>query len=225
MVVRNGEQLLLALVIPTALLVGGYAFGDRMGVSLDSLVPSVLALAVWSSTFTSLAIITGFERRDGVLERLVATPLGRTGIVAGKAVAVTAIATAQIVILSGLGLALGWRPHSGPVDAAAGIAATLLAALAFAGFALTLAGIAKAEVTLGVANLVYLCGLVAGIMIPAEAFGPVLGSVIAVLPTGALAGSLRAATAGDTVGIPLLVLAGWAIVSILLARKAFRWMS
>ena len=49
------------------------------------LAPSVLALAVWSSAFTSVAIATGFERRYGVLERLAATPLGRSGLLAGKA--------------------------------------------------------------------------------------------------------------------------------------------
>ena len=44
--IRNGEQLLLALVIPLAILVAG-RFAD-VSMSLDQLGPSVLALAVWS---------------------------------------------------------------------------------------------------------------------------------------------------------------------------------
>ena len=52
--------------------------GGRLG-DLSVLAPSVLALAVWSSAFTSVAISTGFERRYGVLERLAATPLGKPG--------------------------------------------------------------------------------------------------------------------------------------------------
>ena len=61
------------------------------------LAPSVLALAVWSSAFTSVAIATGFERRYGVLERLAATPLGRTGLLAGKALAVIIVVIGQLV--------------------------------------------------------------------------------------------------------------------------------
>lgn len=224
-VLRNGEQLLLAIVIPVALLVGGYALGGRFGVTLDVLVPSVLALAVWSSTFTSLAILTGFERRDGVLERLVATPLGPTGLIAGKAVAVTLVAAAQCVVLAALGLALGWHPRGGVLDALIGVVATILAGLAFAGLALILAGLLKAEVTLALANLIYLVGLVAGIMVPAEVVPAALRPVLWASPTGALGGTLRAVAVGDTVAWPLLVLLGWAALSILIARKAFRWMS
>ncbi len=225
MVVRNGEQLLLALVIPVALLVGGYLFGERLGFRLDLLLPSVLALAVWSSTFTSLAIMTGFERRDGVLERLVSTPLGPTGLVVGKALAVTVIAAGQIIILGALGALLGWRPTVSPLGVVVAVAAIILAGLTFAGFALTLAGQLKAEVTLALANLIYLVGLLAGIMVPAQAFRPSLALVVSTLPTGALAGTLRSAAIGDTVWIPLLILGGWALLSILLARRTFRWMS
>ena len=109
LLVRNGEQLLLALVIPLGILLGGRFFGGRFG-DLDSLAPSVLGLALWSSAFTSVAITTGFERRYGVLERLAATPLGKPGLLAGKALAVTIIVLAQLVILVVAALIMGWRP-------------------------------------------------------------------------------------------------------------------
>ena len=84
LLIRNGEQLLLALVIPLGilLLLGGTGLGDRLplgdGRPIDDAVPRVLALAVLSSSFTSLAIATGFERRYGVIKRLGASPLSRT---------------------------------------------------------------------------------------------------------------------------------------------------
>ena len=90
LLVRNGEQLLLALVIPVGILIAGRCSAIGWG-AWTSLGPSVLALAVWSSAFTSVAIATGFERRYGVLERLAATPLGRSGLLAGKAGAVLLI--------------------------------------------------------------------------------------------------------------------------------------
>ena len=90
LLVRNGEQLLLALVIPLGilLLLGATGLGDRLplgtGRPIDQAVPRVLALAILSSSFTSLAIATGFERRYGVIKRLGASPLSRTGLLAGK---------------------------------------------------------------------------------------------------------------------------------------------
>ena len=161
LLVRNGEQLLLALVIPVGVLVLGPLLGDRLG-GLDVLVPSVLALAVWSSAFTSVAIATGFERRYGVLERLAATPLGRSGLLAGKAGAVVLVLVGQLVVLVTVGLALGWRPRLQAASTLVAVALVVLAAAAFVSLALLLAGRLRAEITLAVANLIYVVLLVGG---------------------------------------------------------------
>ena len=72
------------------MLVGGIA-GPRvldLGTgAVDILTPGVLALAVMSTAFTSLAIATGFERRYGVLKRLGARRCPARGLLAGKAAA------------------------------------------------------------------------------------------------------------------------------------------
>ena len=86
---RNGEQLLLAVVIPVIVLVGGVIGVHHVGLDLshrpvDVFTPGVLALAVMSTAFTSLAISTGFERRYGVIKRLGSSPLPRSGLLAGK---------------------------------------------------------------------------------------------------------------------------------------------
>ena len=84
LMLRNGEQLLLAVVIPVIVLVGGVAAPTALGLDLDHAAgrrasrPGVLALAVMSTAFTSLAIATGFERRYGVHQaarRLAAAPV------------------------------------------------------------------------------------------------------------------------------------------------------
>ena len=69
---RNGEQLLLTLVIPLLLLAAFgleplVNFGTGMS-RIDFLTPGIIALAVMSTAFTSQAIATGFERRYGVLD-------------------------------------------------------------------------------------------------------------------------------------------------------------
>ena len=89
LMLRNGEQLLLAVVIPVIVLIGGVEGTKRLGIDfsrspIDVFAPGVLALAVMSTAFTSLAIATGFERRYGVIKRLGSSPLPRTGLLLGK---------------------------------------------------------------------------------------------------------------------------------------------
>jgi ABC-2 type transport system permease protein len=227
---RNGEQLLLTLIIPLLLLL---AFGHEALVSvpgrrIDFVVPGILALAVMSTAFTSLAIGTGFERRYGVLKRLGATPLSRGGLIAAKTLTVLAVEALQVVLIAGLGLALGWRPH----PAGAGAALALLAAgtAAFSGLAMLLAGTLRAEATLAAANLIYLVLLgVGGVLFPISKFPAGARPALRLLPSGALSDGLRTALghgAGHHGGLPgtdLLVLAIWAVAGIAVAARAFRW--
>jgi ABC-2 type transport system permease protein len=224
LLVRNGEQLLLALVIPIAIMVAARFVGTRL--FSEQLPASVLALAVWSSAFTSIAIATGFERRYGVLERLAATPLGKSGLLAGKAMAVVIIVIGQLVILAAAGVGLGWRPGFGPATIGPAVAAVVLAIVGFVSFALILAGSLRAEATLALANVIYVVFLICGgLVIPATRFPAALATVIRLLPTGALGEELRQASTGVVNGWPLLVLAVWAAILVLLARKAFRWIA
>ncbi len=223
LLVRNGEQLLLALVIPVGVLVAGPLFGGRLG-ELEVLAPSVLALAVWSSAFTSVAITTGFERRYGVLERLAATPLGRSGLLAGKAGAVLLILAGQVAILAAVGLALGWRPSFTVGSALMAVALVVAAAAAFVSLALLLAGRLRAEITLAVANLVYVVLLACGaLVVPLDRYPEALQPVLALLPTAALGEGLRAAATGRVPLTELAVLLVWFLVAAALTRRLFRW--
>ena len=219
LLIRNGEQLLLALVIPLAILVAARFAGASIG-SLDLLGPSVLALAVWSSAFTSVAISTAFERRYGVLERLATTPL------AGKALALILIMIGQLVILAGAALALGWRPKFTPSSALLAAVLVILATATFVCLALLLAGRLRAESTLGLANLIYVVLLIGGaLIIPLERYPTVLQPLIGALPTAALGEGLRAAANGQLLGWPVVVLLAWLVAAGLAAWKGFRWTS
>jgi ABC-2 type transport system permease protein len=225
LLVRNGEQLLLTLIIPLgSLIVGRYAAG-RLG-ALSQLAPSVLALAVWSTGFTSVAITTGFERRYGVLERLAATPLGRSGLLAGKSLALVVVMVDQVLFLGLAGVALGWRPAFTVLSALAALALVIIATATFGCLALLVAGRMRAEAVLGLANLIYVVLLAGGaLLIPLARYPAALRPVIELLPTAALGEGLRAATAGQVLGWPLVVLPGWLLVAAIGAWKGFRWIS
>lgn len=225
LLVRNGEQLLLALVIPLGLLVLGRIIGGSFG-DLRVLAPSVLALAVWSSAFTSVAISTGFERRYGVLERLACTPLGRAGLLTGKALATAVVVLGQLVVIGLVAVLLGWRPALAPLGLVLAVVAVILAGVAFSGLALALAGRLRAEATLALANVIYVVGLAGGaLVLPLDRYPGALSSVVALLPTAALGEGLRAYAVGALPGWPLLSLSIWCALGLLAAWKGFRWTS
>src|SRR5215472_1539403 len=157
--VRNGEQLLLTLIIPVLLLVvfsSEALISVGRGSRIGFIAPGILALAVLSTSFTSLAIGTAFERRYGVLKRLGATPLSRSGLIAAKAATVLAVEAGQVVLIVVVSLLLGWRPVTTPVSVLSAAAVLIVGSLAFSGLAMLMAGTLRAEATLAAANLVYL---------------------------------------------------------------------
>ena len=227
---RNGEQLTLMLVIPLLLLIafsleplvsfgGGYT-------RIDFLTPGVIALAVMSTAFTSQAIGTGFERRYGVLKRLGATPLSRTGLIAAKTSTVIVVELAQAAIIVVVALFLGWSPHASPAAIVTVPLLVLLGTAAFSGFALLLAGTLRAEATLAAANLIYVVLLgVGGVVFSLTKFPAGARPLLELLPTGALSTGLRDVLAGGVVfpAKDVATLAVWAIAGIALAARFFRW--
>ncbi|WP_336275835.1 ABC transporter permease [Nocardioides sp. B-3] len=156
LMLRNGEQLLLAIVIPVIVLVGGVLGAERLGLDLDGhrpvdvLAPGVPALAVMSTAFTSIAIATGFERRYGVIKRLGASPLPRSGLLIGKVLALLNVVALQLVVPVVVGLLLGWKPSldNPPLSVAATAPAVAAGTRAFASLGLFVAGVLRAEATL-----------------------------------------------------------------------------
>lgn len=225
---RNGEQLLLTIVIPLVLL-GFFGTVDILPLDgwdepLDVLVPGVLSVAVMSSAMVSLGIATGFERSYRVLKLLGTTPLRRGELVAAKALAVFAVEVLQAVLLVGLGVALGWRPRGAEVALA--VPAVLLGSLAFAGIGLVLAGRLRAEVNLAAQNGLFLVLLLGGgAIIPATELPPVMQNIAAALPSHALARVLERSLNGFT-ALSLshwLTLSVWAVLAPAVAARRFRW--
>lgn len=228
LMLRNGEQLLLALVIPMIALVGGVLAAQRLDLDLggrpvDVLAPGVLALAVMSTAFTSLAIATGFERRYGVIKRLGASPLPRSGLLLGKVGALLLVQAVQLAVIGVVGAVLGWDPAL-PGGLAAAFLTLLGGTFAFSALGLFVAGVLRAEATLAAANLVYLLLLAGGaVVIPAASYGG-WGQVAAWLPSGALGEGMRLAlTHGALPGRELLVLLAWGALGTALTARTFKW--
>lgn len=221
---RNGEQVLLTLLIPLALLI---SLTELKVVPVPSprvnhLTPQILALAVMSTAFTGQAIALGFDRRYGVLKRLAATALPRWSLVAGRMLAVLGVVVVQLVVLGAVALVLGWRPE--PAGLAPAALLILTGTAAFGALGVLLGGTLRAEVVLAVANTIWLMLVVAGgLVLSVQALPGPLAAIAAVLPSGALAEGLRAALVyGALPGRELGVLVAWAVAAGVLAARTLR---
>ncbi|WP_189211792.1 ABC transporter permease [Actinokineospora fastidiosa] len=219
---RNGEQVLLTLLIPLALLIGLTLVPVIALPSprVDAVTPRVLALAVLSSAFTGQAIALGFDRRYGVLKRLAATALPRWLLVLGRVVAGLVVVAVQAVVISVVALLLGWSP-SGLLWMVALLA---LGTLCFGALGVLLGGALKAEVVLALANVVWFVLLLAGGIVVATADLPSgMASVVALLPSAALTDGLTTALSG---GVPPLsvwvTLTAWGVGAGVLATRTTR---
>ncbi len=225
-VLRNGEQLLLTLIIPLVLLVAGSAFnlsGRTDASAINVITPGILALAVMSTAFTSLAIAVGFDRRSGSLRLLGTTPMTRGNLLAARSLSVAAVEVIQVILICTVAAALGWAPTPG---FAAALTLLVLGTAAFASCGVALAGVLRAEATLAVANGIYLLLLIGGgTVVPVERLPGPLAALATVLPSGALGEGLRSVLT-DGGGFPwfnLAVLASWAAVASIVAARTFRW--
>lgn len=234
LVLRNGEQLLLTMVIPIGLLIGITLVGavplaappgaDRSAEALGG----VLAVAILSSAFTSLAISLGFDRRSGALLMWATTPLSRSGILMARILATLAVVAVQSLLLVMTAVALGWRPGWSslalPVILAAGTAC-------FASLGFALGGAVRAEATLALANAIFLVlVVVGGTTFPPTSLPAPLATIVGLLPSAALGDLLRWSTGGapaPATGVSLtwdvLLLCAWGLGGAVLSARTFRW--
>ncbi len=223
-VVGNGEQLLVAAVIPTSLLVALTVTGAP-GLGPLPRAPAALAaavaVAVVSSAFTGQAIGLAFDRRSGLVRFLVTTPLGRSGVVAGRLLAVVAVVAAQLGLLLATAAVLGHRPELSALVAL--VTVTACGTAAFAGLGLLLGGTVRAEGVLALANLAWLAMVgLGGLVVPVDRLPG--AAVTGVLPPGLLGEAARAAVVeGRLDVVACLLLLAWAALAAGLAARLLRW--
>ncbi|TNC17295.1 ABC transporter permease [Georgenia sp. 311] len=226
-VLRNGEQLVLMILLPAIALVV-LTTTDLVPLPeprADAALGGALAMAV-ASSFTSQAIAVAFDRRWGVLRMLATTPLGPRGLLAGKLGAVLLVLGVQVLTLLGVALAVGWRPDGVTAAQVGGGAVLMVVGTGvFVAFALLLGGTLRPEAVLAIANLLFVLMVVGGgLLLPLDTLPAPLAAVAAYLPPGALGEALRTlCTVGQVDLVALGVLAAWAVAGGLLATRSFRW--
>ncbi len=224
--IRRGESVLITIIVPVVLLVFFASLNIvPAGVrAIDFLLPGMLGLAVMATGMVSLGIATAYERYYGVLKRLGGSPLPRSGLIIAKVLSVLALEALQVALLIGVAAGVyGWQPQGSLVVT---LLALVLGTAAFAGLGLAMAGSLRAEATLAGANGLYLLFLLlGGGILPLEHLPGPLEAIARALPAAALTNALRASMTAGTAfpGSDLMLLAGWAVIILLVAIRSFRW--
>lgn len=221
----NGEQLLVSIILPILALIGLHVTGifdtPSGPTTINLATPGVLALSVLSSGLTGQGIATGFDRRYGVLQFLATTPLGPTGLLLGKVVAVLSVQASQLVIIGGVAVTLGWEPQL--AGSIAALLFMLMGVLVFTGLGLLIAGTARPEATLALTNILWvLLGAVGGVVFPVAEFTS--SFLINFLPSAALGNGLREALIyGNFDLVAFVILTLWGLVFVAGTIRWFKW--
>ena len=225
LILRHGEQALLTLIIPLALLIGlsTLRIGALPEPRVDSVAPRVLALAVMSTAFTGQAIALGFDRRYGVIKRLSATALPTRILISGRVLATLLVVALQALVLAATAFVLGWTPSLAGLPMAVGL--LVLGTLAFGAAGVLVGGFFRAEIVLALANAIWFLLLLAGgLALPTSELPGAVGAIAGFLPSGALAEALEATLMhGALPGAqPVVVLALWGALAGALASRTTR---
>ena len=222
---RHGEQQLLSLVIPIAMLVG-LTFLPFVSVTdpLARAFPMTLAVAVLSAGFTGQAILVAFDRRYGALKRIGASALPKWAIIVGKACAVTVVVLIQVIILTSIALLLGW--HSTILGSLIALFFLVLGTATFTALGLLLGGTLGSEMVLALGNFIWLVFMAAaGVVAMDGNMREGVHAILMLIPSVALTQGLFDAFTGTVNIFAIVVLLFWGAVGVTAAVKMFRFSS
>lgn len=235
---RNKRAVLFTVLLPIFLLVlfasvfGSGDVTDVRGLQIDLdayYTAGIIAYALTSAAFTTLAISLTTMRESGVLKRFRGTPIpGWTFIVA------QILRSLVLVVLMVVVLGIVARFAFG-VDFQADTVGGLLVYIVLGTATMCVLGIALTAITTTAESAstiapfgILILSFVSGVFIPTDELPDWLVEIGRVFPLAHLAEGLQAALSPSTAGSGLsaenvAILAGWGVVGLVVAVRLFRW--
>ncbi|MFE1834089.1 ABC transporter permease [Streptomyces sviceus] len=172
----------------------GYVFGNSLGGTAYRayMVAGLIAQAVaFTTTFTTVGLSRDLDQ--GMVDRFRTLPISRAALLLGRTTSDLTTCLASVAVTTGCGLLMGWRPHTGPVDVAAGVLLVLLFSFAMSWIGVFVALVTPNAQVAGSLGIIWLfpatfisSGFVSGSSLP----GP-LSTLAAWNPITSLANALR----------------------------------
>ncbi|MFF7204323.1 MULTISPECIES: ABC transporter permease [unclassified Streptomyces] len=204
---RQPVQVVVGLVFPVMLLLMfGYLIGGGRGVEgayVNYLVPGMLALTMAFGLEATMLAVTQ-DLNKGVIDRFRSMPMADSAVLVGRSTADMLQSALSLLVMVGVGYAIGWRWHGSFVAFLGALGLLLLLRFAMLWIGIHLAMVAgKPEMVQAVQILVWPVGFLSNAFAAPESMPGWLGAAVQWNPMSATATAVR-----DLSGIP--VDGGWA---------------
>lgn len=194
---------------------------------IDFVIPGLLGMNVMGSSIWGLGFTIVDARRKKLLKRLVATPMSRVEYLLSYLISRIALLVAEVVVLLGFAAIFFGVPVRGSLIQLSLI--ILASVFAFGGLGLLIASRAQTiEGASGLMNVTMMpMWVLSGVFFSSENFPKAFQPLIQALPLTATNNALRASMlrgeGWTVIGPEVLLLLLWAIATLWLALKWFRW--
>lgn len=182
------------------LLIFRYVFGGAIGAGsldyVDFLVPGFITTGV---LFVGMGAATGVaeDLQQGLVDRLRSLPIPRSAVLAGRALADTAVQVLSLLTTAAIGFAVGFRLHGSPADALAAFGLLVVFGFAFEWVFLSLGLFAGTpQAAQGLALLVFPLTFVSSAYVPVETMPGWMQSFAEHQPLTVMVNAVRALTQG-----------------------------
>ena len=194
---------------------------------IDFVIPGLLGMNLMGSGVWGIGFAIVDSRSKRLLKRFMATPMSRSEYLLSFLFSRLFFLILEVVTLLGFGALAFGVPLRGSFLELAAIC--LLSALAFSALGLLIASRAKTvEGVSGLMNLVMMpMWIFSGVFFSSSNFPAVVQPVIKLLPLTAVNDALRAnmleGSQITALGLEMVVIVGWLVISFVAALKLFRW--
>jgi ABC-2 type transport system permease protein len=207
------------------LLIFRYVFGGAIGPDgglsyVDFLVPGFITTGILFSGMGAAAGVAE-DLEQGLVDRLRSLPIPRSAVLAGRALADTAVLVWGLLITAAIGFAVGFRIHGSVADALAALGLLVVFGFAFEWLFITLGLFAgNAQAAQGMALLVFPLTFVSSAYVPVQSMPGWLQAVAEHQPITVMVDAVRTLTQGPAAAALLGHGAGFYVVRSLLWAAA-----
>ncbi|MCT4354554.1 ABC transporter permease [Streptomyces sp. Je 1-79] len=192
---RQPVQMVVGLVFPIMmLLMFGYLVGGGRGIEgeyVDFLVPGMLTLTMVFGLEGTMTAVTQ-DLNKGVIDRFRSMPMADGAVLVGRSVADMLQSAAGLLLMIGVGYAIGWRAHGGGWAFLGAVGLLLLLRFAMLWIGIYLAMVAgRAELVMAVQILVWPVGFLSNAFASPGSMPGWLGTVVEWNPMSATATAVR----------------------------------
>ena len=230
--IRLPQLIIFSTIQPVMFVVlFAYVFGGAIktpGVDyINYLIPGIIVQSViFGSVQTGIGLAEDLSK--GMIDRFRSLPMARSAVLAGRTLADTARNIFVVILMTLVGLIIGFRFQAGFAEIITALALTVLFGFAFSWVSATIGMLVKEVETAQVAGFIWIFPLVfaSSIFVPVETMPDWLQSFAKVNPITVSANAVRGLSLGGSVVSPLLQSLGWIflilIVFIPLAIVTYR---